>query len=145
MNKHYIQRCLQLAAQAKDKAAPNPMVGAVIVHNGHIIGEGYHTACGFAHAEVEAIQSVENQDLLKESTMYVSLEPCSHYGKTPPCADLIIEKQIPRVVVGTLDPFPAVSGRGIHKMREAGVEVEVGVLEDDCKALNKAFFCFQCY
>ncbi len=138
----YLWRCLQLAAHARGTAAPNPMVGAVIVHNGKIIGEGYHTFCGCAHAEVEAIRSVKNQELLKESTIYVSLEPCSHYGKTPPCAKLIIEKQIPRVVVGTYDPFPAVSGRGVKMIREAGRDVYVGVLEDECRELNKHFFCF---
>jgi diaminohydroxyphosphoribosylaminopyrimidine deaminase/5-amino-6-(5-phosphoribosylamino)uracil reductase len=138
----YIKRCLQLAAQGREKAAPNPMVGAVIVRNGKIIGEGYHTECGFAHAEVEAIQSVADQSLLKDSTMYVSLEPCSHFGKTPPCAKLIIEKEIPRVVIGTLDPFPAVSGNGVRMLQEAGVEVKVGVLEEECRILNKAFFCY---
>ncbi len=138
----YMLRCLQLAAHARETAAPNPMVGAVIVHNGKIIGEGYHTLYGCPHAEVEAIRSVENQELLKDSTMYVSLEPCSHYGKTPPCAKLIIEKQIPRVVVGTYDPFPAVSGRGVKMLRDAGVEVYVGVLENECRELNKHFFCF---
>ncbi len=141
MEKEYIQRCLQLAAQGREKTAPNPMVGAVIVHNGKIIGEGYHTASGFAHAEVEAINSVADLSLLKESTMYVSLEPCSHFGKTPPCAKLIIEKQIPRVVVGTLDPFPAVSGNGVRMLQEAGINVKVGILEQECRVLNKAFFC----
>jgi riboflavin biosynthesis protein RibD len=138
----YMKRCLQLAANAVATAAPNPMVGAVIVHNGKIIGEGYHTLCGCAHAEVEAVRSVKNEELLKESTMYVSLEPCSHFGKTPPCAKLIIEKKIPRVIIGTYDPFPAVSGRGVKMLQEAGVEVHVGVLEDECRELNKAFFCF---
>lgn len=138
----YIQRCLQLAAQGREKAAPNPMVGAVIVHQGKIIGEGYHTACGLAHAEVEAINSVRDHALLKESTMYVSLEPCSHFGKTPPCASLIIEKQIPKVVIGTLDPFPAVSGNGVRMLREANIDVTVGVDEEDCRRLNKAFFCY---
>ncbi|MDD2797102.1 MAG: bifunctional diaminohydroxyphosphoribosylaminopyrimidine deaminase/5-amino-6-(5-phosphoribosylamino)uracil reductase RibD [Bacteroidales bacterium] len=142
MEEIYIQRCLQLAAQGREKAAPNPMVGAVIVHNGKIIGEGFHTACGFAHAEVEAINSVADHSLLKESTMYVSLEPCSHYGKTPPCAKLIIEKQIPKVVIGTLDPFPAVSGNGVKMLEAAGVNVRVGVNVEECRSLNKAFFCF---
>jgi diaminohydroxyphosphoribosylaminopyrimidine deaminase/5-amino-6-(5-phosphoribosylamino)uracil reductase len=142
MEEIYIERCLQLAAQGREKAAPNPMVGAVIVHNGKIIGEGYHTASGFAHAEVEAINAVSDQSLLPQSTMYVSLEPCSHYGKTPPCAKLIIEKQIPRVVIGTLDSFPAVSGNGVKMLQEAGVDVKVGFLENECRLLNKAFFCY---
>jgi len=139
----YMKRCLQLASLARAKAAPNPMVGAVIVHNGRVIGEGYHTICGSAHAEVEAVRAVADDSLLKESTLYVSLEPCSHFGKTPPCAALIIEKKIPRVVVGTLDPFPAVSGRGVGMLQDAGIEVEVGVLEEECRELNKSFFCFQ--
>lgn len=138
----YMKRCLQLAANARATAAPNPMVGAVIVHNGKIIGEGFHTLCGCAHAEVEAVRSVLNEELLKDSTMYVSLEPCSHFGKTPPCAKLIIEKKIPRVVIGTYDPFPAVSGRGVKMLKDAGIEVHVGVLESECRELNKAFFCY---
>jgi diaminohydroxyphosphoribosylaminopyrimidine deaminase/5-amino-6-(5-phosphoribosylamino)uracil reductase len=120
------------------------MVGAVIVHNGRIIGEGYHVRCGQGHAEVNAFASVkaENEALLPESTIYVSLEPCSHYGKTPPCADLIINKGVRRVVVGCIDEFAEVQGRGIKKIREAGIEVEVGVLEEECKALNRRFFTF---
>jgi diaminohydroxyphosphoribosylaminopyrimidine deaminase/5-amino-6-(5-phosphoribosylamino)uracil reductase len=120
------------------------MVGAVIVHNGRIIGEGYHVRCGQAHAEVNAFASVKAEDeaLLPESTIYVSLEPCSHYGKTPPCADLIIKKGVRRVVVGCIDEFAEVQGRGIKKIREAGIEVEVGVLEEECKALNRRFFTF---
>jgi len=141
IEEQYMKRCLQLAAHARATASPNPMVGAVIVHNGKIIGEGFHTLCGCAHAEVEAVRSVADEELLKESTMYVSLEPCSHFGKTPPCAKLIIEKKIPRVIIGTYDPFPAVSGRGVKMLQEAGVEVHVGVLESECRALNKAFFC----
>ena len=116
----YMQRCLTLAYNGRYGAAPNPMVGAVIVYNDRIIGEGYHIRCGGPHAEVNAIRSVRNPELLKNSTIYVSLEPCSHYGKTPPCADLIIEKQIPRVVVGCIDPFAKVAGRGIQKLRNAG-------------------------
>ena len=135
----YIRRCIQLARNGLCNAAPNPMVGAVIVHQGRIIGEGYHARCGEGHAEVNAIRSVKDESLLKESTIYVSLEPCSHYGKTPPCADLIIRKGIPRVVVGCTDPFPLVAGRGIRKLREAGIEVKVGVLEEECKALIKRF------
>lgn len=123
--------------------APNPMVGAVVVHRGKIIGEGYHRRCGEAHAEVNAIASVKDESLLKEATMYVSLEPCSHYGKTPPCAELIIRKQIPRVVVGCLDPFPEVSGRGVRMLREAGVEVVTGVMEREAWELNRDFMTFQ--
>ena len=116
----YMLRCLELARHGNGYTAPNPMVGAVIVHNGKIIGEGFHRRCGEGHAEVNAIASVRDESLLHESTLYVSLEPCSHYGKTPPCAELIIRKGIPRVVVGCLDPFPEVSGRGIRMLREAG-------------------------
>ena len=138
----YMRRCIQLARNGAMGAAPNPMVGAVIVCDGKIIGEGYHRRCGQAHAEVNAIRSGRNPELLTRSTIYVSLEPCSHYGKTPPCADLIIEKRIPRVVVGCIDPFARVSGRGIQKLRDAGVDVTVGVLEDDCLSLNRRFITF---
>lgn len=139
----YMARCLQLAALGRGHVSPNPMVGAVIVCDGKIIGEGYHRKCGEAHAEVNAIRSVKEEALLRKSTIYVSLEPCSHWGKTPPCSKLIIEKGIPRVVVGIQDPFFEVAGRGIRMMREAGVEVAVGVLEKECLALNKAFFTVQ--
>ena len=140
----FMRRCIQLAKNGQQNAKPNPMVGAVIVHNGRIIGEGYHVRCGQGHAEVNAFASVkaENEALLPESTIYVSLEPCSHYGKTPPCADLIINKGVRRVVVGCIDEFAEVQGRGIKKIREAGIEVEVGVLEEECKALNRRFFTF---
>lgn len=138
----YISRCIQLAQNGLCNAAPNPMVGAVIVHNDRIIGEGYHIRCGEAHAEVNAIRSVKDKSLLKESTIYVSLEPCSHYGKTPPCADLIIEKGIPRVVIGCMDPFSLVAGRGIEKLRNAGIDVTVGVLEDQCRELIHRFITF---
>lgn len=138
----YMQRCLQLAANGLINAAPNPMVGAVIVYQDRIIGEGYHVRCGEGHAEVNAIRSVKDESLLPESTIHVSLEPCSHYGKTPPCADLIISKGIHRVVIGCIDPFPQVSGRGIKKLREAGIEVTVGVLENECKALIRRFVTF---
>ncbi len=138
----YIRRCIELASNGLCNAAPNPMVGAVIVHNGKIIGEGYHARCGEGHAEVNAIRSVKDESLLKDSTIYVSLEPCSHYGKTPPCADLIISKGIPRVVVGCIDPFSQVSGRGIQKLRNAGIDVTVGVLEDECKNLIRRFVTF---
>ena len=140
----FMRRCIQLAKNGQQNAKPNPMVGAVIVHNGRIIGEGYHVRCGQGHAEVNAFASVKAEDeaLLPESTIYVSLEPCSHYGKTPPCADLIIKKGVRRVVVGCIDEFAEVQGRGIKKIRKAGIEVEVGVLEEECKALNRRFFTF---
>ncbi len=140
----FMRRCIQLAKNGRQNAKPNPMVGAVIVHNNRIIGEGYHVRCGQGHAEVNAFVSISAADeaLLPESTLYVSLEPCSHYGKTPPCADLIIEKGVGRVVVGCIDEFAEVQGRGIRKLREAGIEVKVGVLEDECKALNRRFFTF---
>ena len=138
----YIRRCIELASNGLCNAAPNPMVGAVIVHNGKIIGEGYHARCGEGHAEVNAIRSVKDESLFKDSTIYVSLEPCSHYGKTPPCADLIISKGIPRVVVGCIDPFSQVSGRGIQKLRDAGIDVTVGVLEEECKNLIRRFVTF---
>ena len=138
----YIRRCIELASNGLCNAAPNPMVGAVIVHNGKIIGEGYHARCGEGHAEVNAIRSVKDESLLKDSTIYVSLEPCSHYGKTPPCADLIISKGIPRVVVGCIDPFSQVSGRGIQRLRDAGIDVTVGVLEEECKNLIRRFVTF---
>jgi len=140
----YMRRCLQLARNGQQNAKPNPMVGAVIVVNQTIIGEGYHVRCGQGHAEVNAFASVsaEDEKLLSEATMYVSLEPCSHYGKTPPCADLIIKKGVKRVVVGCVDEFAEVQGRGIQKLRDAGIEVTVGVLEDACKALNRRFFTF---
>ncbi|MDR2223693.1 MAG: bifunctional diaminohydroxyphosphoribosylaminopyrimidine deaminase/5-amino-6-(5-phosphoribosylamino)uracil reductase RibD [Flavobacteriaceae bacterium] len=144
MEKHelYISRCIQLAKQGTFAAMPNPSVGAVVVHNGRIIGEGFTSIYGGPHAEPNAIASVKNQELLKESTLYVSLEPCSHFGKTPPCCDLVIEKQIPKVVIGTVDPFAKVCGRGIQKMKEAGIEVIVGVLEQECQESNKRFFTF---
>ena len=141
----YMQRCIQLAKNGQQNAKPNPMVGAVIVSaDGRIIGEGYHVRCGEGHAEVNAFASVKAEDeaLLPDSTIYVSLEPCSHYGKTPPCADLIIKKGVRRVVVGCIDEFAEVQGRGIRKMQEAGIEVEVGVLEDECRELNRRFFTF---
>ena len=141
-DEQYMARCLQLAACGRAGAAPNPMVGAVIVHNGRIIGEGYHRRCGGPHAEVNAIASVADERLLREATIYVSLEPCAHHGKTPPCADLIISKGIPRVVIGCRDSFEQVDGKGIQKLRDAGIEVTVGVLEAECMALNRAFFTY---
>lgn len=134
-----MHRALTLAAHGAPDAMPNPMVGAVIVCDGKIIGEGFHRRCGEPHAEVNAIRSVRNPQLLKRSTIYVTLEPCSHYGKTPPCAKLIIEKKIPRVVVGCYDTFPSVSGRGIEMLRSAGVEVTIGILEKECLKLNERF------
>ena len=138
----YIARCIQLASNGIGNTTPNPIVGAVIVHNDTIIGEGYHIRCGEAHAEVNAIRSVKDESLLKESTIYVSLEPCSHFGKTPPCSDLIIEKGISRVVIGCVDPFSQVAGRGIEKLRNAGIEVTVGVLEKECQQLIRHFITF---
>jgi diaminohydroxyphosphoribosylaminopyrimidine deaminase/5-amino-6-(5-phosphoribosylamino)uracil reductase len=139
-----MHRCLELAVLGRGHVAPNPMVGAVLVFNNEIIGEGYHEQYGKAHAEVNCIHSVrpEHQHLVSRSILYVSLEPCAHFGKTPPCADLIIEKKIPSVVIGCRDPFIYVNGKGIEKLRSAGVEVEVGVLESECIELNKRFFLF---
>ncbi|NTW50434.1 MAG: bifunctional diaminohydroxyphosphoribosylaminopyrimidine deaminase/5-amino-6-(5-phosphoribosylamino)uracil reductase RibD, partial [Chlorobiales bacterium] len=138
----FLRQCLSLARRGTGQTAPNPMVGSVIVHQGKVIGKGYHKRYGDWHAEVNAINSVEDQKLLQNSTIYVSLEPCSHYGKTPPCADLIIEKKIPRVVIGCKDPFEAVSGRGIEKLKAAGIEVTVGVLEKESRKLNEAFITY---
>lgn len=139
-----MQRCLQLARQGLGKVAPNPMVGSVIVHHGKIIGEGFHQAHGGPHAEVEAVNSVskENRKLLPESTMYVSLEPCNHKGKTPPCTELILKHQIPEVVIATADPNKEVTGNGIARLKEAGVKVKVGVLEAEAKTLNARFFTY---
>ncbi len=141
----FMHRCLHLASQGRQNAKPNPMVGAVIVAaNGKIIGEGYHVRCGEGHAEVNAFASVKacDEKLLPEATIYVSLEPCAHYGKTPPCADLIVRKGVKRVVCGCVDPFAKVQGKGIQRIREAGIEVTVGVLEQECKQLNERFFTF---
>jgi diaminohydroxyphosphoribosylaminopyrimidine deaminase/5-amino-6-(5-phosphoribosylamino)uracil reductase len=138
----YMRRCLQLAEYGRGFVAPNPLVGAVIVENNKIIGEGFHRKYGEAHAEVHAIAAVNDESLLKKSTLYVNLEPCSHYGKTPPCAELIIRKQIPRVVVGQMDPFPEVVGNGIKMLRQAGIEVVCGMLENECKDLNKQFLTY---
>ena len=141
----FMERCLQLAELGAGAVSPNPMVGAVVVHDGRIIGEGYHRQYGHAHAEVNAITQVTETfpnatDLLKQATIYVSLEPCAHYGKTPPCADLIIKHQIPLVVVGTRDPFSQVDGKGIEKLKAAGIEVITGILEQECQWLNRRFF-----
>lgn len=139
----YMSRCLRLAQYGAGYVAPNPMVGAVLVCGDEIIGEGYHHRYGEPHAEPNAIHSVKDVELLKQATLYVSLEPCSHYGKTPPCADLIVRSGIPRVVIGTLDPNPKVSGRGVEILQKAGIEVIVGVMEAECRELNKRFFIFQ--
>ncbi len=137
-----MSRCLQLAQNALPSAMPNPAVGAVLVVNDRIIGEGFTSAYGGPHAEVNAIAASMGDKLLKKATLYVSLEPCSHFGKTPPCSDLIIAKGIKKVVVGTVDPFAEVAGRGIQKLMNAGCEVTVGILEKECRALNRRFFCF---
>ncbi len=137
-----MQRCLDLAKLGEGHVAPNPMVGAVIVHNNKIIGEGFHQKYGGPHAEVNAINAVGDQSLLKEATLFVNLEPCAHFGKTPPCSDLIIQKGIPRVIIGTIDPFAKVAGLGIEKMKRAGIDVEVGILNDECLELNRRFFTF---
>jgi diaminohydroxyphosphoribosylaminopyrimidine deaminase / 5-amino-6-(5-phosphoribosylamino)uracil reductase len=139
-NEKYMSRCLDLGKLGAGYVSPNPMVGSVIVYRGKIIGEGFHKIYGGHHAEVNAINSVKNQQLLKESILYVNLEPCVHHGKTPPCSDIIIEKRIPKVVIGTIDPFTAVAGKGIEKMRRSGIEVTTGVLTADCLELNKRFF-----
>lgn len=145
IDEHFMRRCLQLAKNGRQNAKPNPMVGAVIVsEDGRILGEGYHVRCGEGHAEVNAFASVKPEDehLLAGATIYVSLEPCSHYGKTPPCADLIVRKRVKRCVCGCVDPFAKVQGRGIQKIREAGIEVTVGVLESECLELNKRFITY---
>lgn len=145
MSKHefYMNRCLELAQNGFGTTSPNPMVGAVIVYDGKIIGEGWHRKSGEPHAEPNAINSVKNKELLKESTIYVSLEPCSHFGKTPPCTDLIIENKIPNVVIGIMDPFAKVCGNGISKLKQFGHNVTVGVLKNKCEEINKRFFTFQ--
>ncbi len=138
----YILRCIELAKNGLGTTYPNPLVGSVIVHNDIIIGEGWHYKAGLPHAEVNAIASVKDASLLKDATIYINLEPCSHYGKTPPCCDLIITKDIKKVVIGTVDSFAKVSGAGIQKLMNAGCDVTVGVLEKECLDLNKRFFAF---
>lgn len=137
-----IKRCLQLAENGLGTTYPNPMVGCVIVRGREIIAEGWHHKAGKPHAEAVAIRQIRDQEVLKKSTLYVSLEPCAHHGKTPPCADLIIQNQIPKVVVGTTDPFSKVNGLGIRKMMEAGIDVIVRIGEKNCVNLNKRFFIF---
>ncbi len=144
IHESYMKRCLQLAELALGQVAPNPLVGALLVYEGRIIGEGYHRHFGGPHAEIDCLHSVaeENRKFISRSTMYVSLEPCVHYGKTPPCVDRIIKEEIPRVVIGCRDPFPQVNGRGIEKLRSAGIEVEMGLMERDSRELNRRFFTF---
>ena len=144
MNNHedYIARCIELAKNGFGTTYPNPMVGSVIVYNGEIIGEGWHQKAGEPHAEVNAIRSVKDPSLLDKATIYVSLEPCSHFGKTPPCCDLIIKNKIPNVVIGTVDSNIKVAGNGIKRLQEAGANVLVGVLEKECYELNQRFFTF---
>ena len=144
MTKHrfFIRRCIELAKKGKGHVSPNPMVGCVITKHGKIIGEGYHKKYGEHHAEVNAINNVNNKNLLKNATLYVNLEPCSHTGKTPPCVDLIIKYKISKVIIGCIDTFKEVNGMGVKKMRDAGIEVITGVLEEESKLLNKRFFVF---
>lgn len=143
----YMQRCLDLARLGLGYVSPNPMVGCVIVHENEIIGEGYHQRFGEAHAEVNAINDVlqkhgnQANSLLENATVYVNLEPCAHFGKTPPCADLLIKHQVKRVVIGNTDPFSEVNGKGIEKLKSAGIQVKIGILEDECTYLNRRFFC----
>jgi len=129
IHEKYISRCIELAKNGLGTTYPNPLVGSVIVYDGKIIGEGWHKKAGEAHAEVNAINSVKDKSLLSKSTIYVSLEPCSHFGKTPPCSDLIIHHKIPNVVIGTIDPFAKVAGNGIKKLIESGANVTIGILE----------------
>lgn len=138
----YIQRCIDIGTYGLGTTAPNPMVGAIIVYNGKIIGEGYTSAFGGHHAEVNAINAVKHKALLDKSTLYVTLEPCSHFGKTPPCSDLIIQHEIPKVVIGCVDDNPQVAGKGIAKLKAAGCQVTVGILENECKVHHKRFFTF---
>ncbi len=140
MDKKYMEIALQLAKQGMGKVSPNPMVGCVVVHNNQIIGKGYHEQYGGPHAEVNAITNIEDKSILKDCTLYVTLEPFSHYGKTPPCADLIVKHKIPRVIIACVDTFSEVSGKGIEKLQTAGIEVTVGVLEQKAQELNKRFF-----
>jgi len=142
LDEKYMQRCLQLAQMAQGNTYPNPMVGSVIVCDGKIIGEGYHRKAGEPHAEVNAVHSVKDKSLLRQSTLYVNLEPCAHYGKTPPCSKLIIDHQIPNVVIGCIDSYSEVAGKGVEMMEKAGVKVKTGVLEQESLDLNRRFFTF---
>lgn len=136
----YMHRAFELATQGLGQVSPNPMVGCVIVHDGKIIGEGWHQKYGEAHAEVNAVNSVADKSLLKDSTVYVTLEPCAHFGKTPPCADLLVGHKVKRVVIANKDPFPLVNGGGIEKLQYAGAAVEIGVLAEKGREINKRFF-----
>ena len=138
----FMKKCLELAKKGMGYVSPNPMVGCVVVFNDEIIGEGYHNLFGNAHAEVNAIENVKDKSLLKNATLYVNLEPCVHFGKTPPCSDLIIKHKIPKVVIGSVDSFSEVAGKGIEEMQNSGIEVIVGVLEKESRELNKRFFTF---
>ncbi|MDB4534318.1 bifunctional diaminohydroxyphosphoribosylaminopyrimidine deaminase/5-amino-6-(5-phosphoribosylamino)uracil reductase RibD, partial [Vicingaceae bacterium] len=140
IDKKYMNMCIQLAKRGIKDVAPNPMVGCVIVYQGEIIGQGFHEKYGEAHAEVNAINSVKDKDLLSKSTLYVNLEPCAHFGKTPPCADLIINHKLQKVVIGCIDSYSEVSGKGIKKLTEAGINVSIGILDEKSKELNKRFF-----
>lgn len=142
LHETYIKRCVQIAKNGLGNTRPNPMVGSVIVHDNKIIGEGFTSPYGGNHAEVNAINSVLNKDLLKEATIYVTLEPCSHFGKTPPCSDLIIQHKIPNIVIGCVDDNEKVAGKGIKKLMGAGCTVTVGILENECKEHHKRFFTF---
>ena len=137
-----MQRCIQLASKGMGRVFSNPLVGALILYNNKIIAEGYHEVFGGTHAETNAINSFKNKALLRDSTLYVNLEPCSHFGKTPPCVNLIIASKIPRVIIGTIDPNPLVSGKGVNILRKAGIEIKVGVLEKECEWLNRRFFAY---
>lgn len=141
----FMRRAIELAKKGFPYTEPNPLVGAVVVHKGKIIGEGYHRQYGGPHAEVNAVNSVKDKNLLQEATIYVTLEPCSHYGKTPPCADMLVANRLKRVVVGCIDPFAKVCGNGIDKLRQAGIEVSVGVCEQECTELIKRFRTFHKY
>jgi diaminohydroxyphosphoribosylaminopyrimidine deaminase / 5-amino-6-(5-phosphoribosylamino)uracil reductase len=142
VHEKFMERCILLAGMGAGTVAPNPMAGCVIVHQGKIVGEGFHREWGGPHAEVLAIDAVRNPEVLSQSILYVSLEPCAHFGKTPPCSDLIIKVKIPQVVIGCMDPFPAVAGKGIEKLMNAGIVVKTGVLENECIELNRRFFTF---
>lgn len=142
IDNYYMYRCLELAKNGMGKVAPNPMVGCVIVYEGRVIGEGYHQEYGGAHAEVNAINTVADKELLEKATLYVNLEPCSHFGKTPPCADLIVKHKLTNVIIGCLDTNSLVSGKGIEKLINAGINVKTGVLENECKEINKRFFTY---
>ncbi len=142
IHEKYLKRCIELAKNGLGTTYPNPLVGSVIVYENQIIGEGWHQKAGESHAEVNAIRSVKDKSLLSKSTIYVSLEPCSHFGKTPPCSDLIIANKIPNVVIGTVDPNEKVAGKGIQKLLEPGINVTIGILEAECLDLNKRFFTF---